>query len=219
MMTPMTRAELIANILLEIGAVTLNTKEPYRYTSGILSPIYCDNRLLISYPEKRKHVIQGFVDLIDESGIDYDVIAGTATAGIPHAAWIADRLNAPMVYIRSKAKEHGKKSRIEGVLEKDAQTVIIEDLISTGGSSVSAGEAVREEGGVVSHCVAIFTYEMKKAKEHFAEAKIELHSLTNFSTLVEVASAQGYIATEEREKILAWNQDPEGWGKKMGYEQ
>ena len=214
----MTRAELIANILLEIGAVTLNTKEPYRYTSGILSPIYCDNRLLISYPEKRKQVLQAFLDVIDENSIDYDVIAGTATAGIPHAAWIADRLNAPMVYIRSKAKEHGKKSRIEGLLEADAHAVIIEDLISTGGSSVSAGEAVREEGGVVSHCVAIFTYQMKSAEEKFAAAKIQLHTLTNFATLVEVASEHEYIAAEDKEKILAWNKDPEGWGKTMGYE-
>jgi orotate phosphoribosyltransferase len=214
----MQRAELIANILLEIGAVTLNTKEPYRYTSGILSPIYCDNRLLISYPEKRKHIIQGFVDVIDENNLDYDIIAGTATAGIPHAAWVSERLNAPMIYIRSKAKEHGKKSRIEGVLEENAHTIIIEDLISTGGSSVSAGEAVREEGGVVSHCVAIFTYQMKKAEERFAESKIQLYTLTNFSTLVEVASANGYIAPEDKEKVLAWNKDPEGWGKAMGYE-
>lgn len=214
----MSREEMIANILLEIGAVTLNTKEPYRYTSGILSPIYCDNRLLISYPEKRKHVIQAFLDVIDENSIDYDVIAGTATAGIPHAAWVADRLNAPMIYIRSKAKEHGKKSRIEGLLEADAHTVIIEDLISTGGSSVSAGEAVREEGGVVGHCVAIFTYQMKKAEDRFAESKIQLHTLTNFATLVKVASEHNYIEAEDAEKILAWNKDPEGWGKTMGYE-
>jgi len=214
----MNRSELVAKSLLEIGAVTLNTQEPYRYTSGILSPIYCDNRLLISYPEKRKVVIQAFLDVIDEEHIDYDVIAGTATAGIPHAAWVADRLNAPMVYIRSKAKEHGKKSRIEGLLEEGAHTVIIEDLISTGGSSVSAGEAVREEGGVVSHCVAIFTYQMKKAEEKFAESKIQLHTLTNFTTLVDVASKNGYIEPADVEKILAWNKDPEGWGKTMGYE-
>jgi orotate phosphoribosyltransferase len=173
---------------------------------------------LISYPEKRKHIIQGFVDVIDENNLDYDIIAGTATAGIPHAAWVSERLNAPMIYIRSKAKEHGKKSRIEGVLEENAHTIIIEDLISTGGSSVSAGEAVREEGGVVSHCVAIFTYQMKKAEERFAESKIQLYTLTNFSTLVEVASANGYIAPEDKEKVLAWNKDPEGWGKAMGYE-
>lgn len=209
----------IAKILLEIKAVALNVKTPYRYTSGILSPIYCDNRLIISYPEKRKQVIDGFVHLIKASGLQFDVVGGTATAGIPHAAWIADRLNVPMVYIRDKAKGHGKKNQIEGKLEAGQKVLVIEDLISTGGSSVRAGLATREAGGVVTDCVAIFTYQMETAKEQFEEAQINLHTLSNFAALMDVAAQEGYITEEEKGIALEWNKDPQGWGKKMGFEQ
>lgn len=209
----------IAKILLEIKAVALNVKTPYRYTSGILSPIYCDNRLIISYPEKRKQVIDGFVNLIKESGLEFDVVGGTATAGIPHAAWIADRLNVPMVYIRDKAKGHGKKNQIEGKLEAGQKVLVIEDLISTGGSSVRAGLATREAGGVVTDCVAIFTYQMETAKKQFEEAGINLHTLSNFAALMDVAAQEGYITEEEKGIALEWNKDPQGWGKKMGFEQ
>ncbi|MFH1426701.1 MAG: orotate phosphoribosyltransferase [Candidatus Kerfeldbacteria bacterium] len=211
-------SEEIAKLLLDIKAVALNTEEPFRYTSGILSPIYCDNRLVISYPDKREVVIQAFLDLIREQNLEFDVVGGTATAGIPHAAWIADRLKKPMIYIRGKEKGHGKKNRIEGVIKKGQTVLIVEDLISTGGSSVDAGLAVREEGGVVIDCIAIFTYEMQKARAAFSEADIQLHTLTNFSTLVDVASANGYIKKDEQEKILAWNKDPQAWGSAMGYE-
>lgn len=212
------RQREIAEILLDINAVALNASDPFTYSSGMRSPIYCDNRLLISYPEKRKVIAQAFVDMINEAGIDYDVIAGTATAGIPHAAWISDVLSAPMIYIRGKAKGHGKKNQIEGRLDEGALALIVEDLVSTGGSSVEAAFAAREAGAAVLDCVAIFTYEMEAAKAKFAEAGIHLYTLTTFSVLVDVALNRGDITEEEKEKILEWNRDPQEWAAKMGIE-
>lgn len=209
----------VANILLDIGAVELNVAEPFTYTSGMRSPIYCDNRQIISYPEKRKQIAQAFVDMIEEKGLDYDTLGGTATAGIPHAAWVSDLLGSPMVYIRGKAKGHGKKNQIEGRLDEGANVLIVEDLVSTGGSSVDAGLAVREAGGTVMDCVAIFTYQMESAKQKFEEAKIQLHALSNFTALVEAAVEREYVTQEEADKILEWNQDPTGWAAKMGIEQ
>ncbi len=207
-----------AALLLDISAVTLNVQQPYRYTSGILSPIYCDNRLIISHPEQRSQVIQGFLDLLSNAKVQCDVVGGTATAGIPHAAWIADRLKLPMVYIRKEAKGHGKKNQIEGSFAPQARVVVIEDLISTGGSALDAVTAVRNAGGVVNDCCAIFTYEMATAQQGFADANVRLHTLTNFSTLVSVAAERGTITAEEQHKVLEWNQNPKEWGKTMGYE-
>ncbi|WP_423063497.1 orotate phosphoribosyltransferase [Candidiatus Paracoxiella cheracis] len=203
----------IAKLLLEIKAVTLNPSQPYRYTSGILSPIYCDNRLIISYPEKRKIVIDAFLKLIEDNHLSFDVVAGTATAGIPHAAWIADRLNKPMVYVRDKGKAHGKQNQIEGKIEAGQTALVIEDLISTGGSSVKAGIALREAGALVNDCVAIFTYQLKKAHDAFADADIHLKTLSDFSTLIDVAAKEGYISDKEKSQVLAWNKDPVKWGQ------
>ena len=210
--------ELIAKILLESNAVTLNAAEPFRFTSGILSPIYCDNRILISLPEKRSSIIDNFIKVIKESAVDLAVIAGTATAGIPHAAWIAHRMNLPMIYIRGESKAHGKKNTIEGILNKGDRTVIIEDLISTGSSSVQAVKAVKEKGGVVLGCYSIFTYQMKKAKEAFEDIKCPVFSLTNFSTLVKVAKKEGFISEQDEKIISEWNGSPQEWGRKMGFE-
>lgn len=217
MNTPNT-SKHIAKLLLEIQAVTLNVQEPYRYSSGILSPIYCDNRLIMSYPEKRAQVIGAFAELIQERSLHFDLLAGVATAGIAHAAFLADRLNLPMAYVRDKAKGHGKENQIEGKVEKGQTALVVEDLVSTGGSSVAAALALREAGVVVTDCLAIFTYEMEKAKEQFVEANIQLHTLSNFSTLIEVAAEEGYITQEEKEIARAWNQNPAEWGKVMGYE-
>ncbi|NQV08750.1 orotate phosphoribosyltransferase [Candidatus Woesearchaeota archaeon] len=208
----------VAKILLEIKAVTLSPNKGYRYASGILSPIYCDNRLLMSYPDKRKQVVDYFIKKIKQNNLEFDVIAGTATAGIPHAAWISDKLNKPMIYIRSASKEHGKENRIEGKLENGQKVLVIEDLVSTGGSSVSAVEAVKQAGGVVEECIAIFSYEMEKATQRFEQAECKLLTLTNFSTLVDVASKEDYITNQDKEIILQWNKDPQGWGKKVGLE-
>lgn len=207
----MNQAKEIAKLLLEIKAVTLNVNEPFRYTSGIISPIYTDNRLIISYPEKRKIIIKAFLDLIKKENLSIDVVAGTATAGIPHAAWISEALDKPMVYVRGKAKEHGKQNQIEGRIEKNQRAIVIEDLISTGKSSIAAAEALREAGGIVEDCLAIFTYELPEAIKGFSEAKVRCHTLTNFSTLLETAVKLGYINSEEREEAQQWNQNPMAW--------
>lgn len=210
--------EEIAKILLGIKAVTINAVEPFRYASGILSPIYCDNRLLMSYPDKRKQVIDAFLKAIEDAGLEFDIVGGTATAGIPHAAWIAERLNKPMIYIRSSSKEHGKQNQIEGKLEKGQKVLVVEDLVSTGGSSVRAVEAVRSAGGIVTDCVAIFTYGMEKAQTKFDEGQCKLYTLSDFDTLVGVAAQEGYITSEQETKVKEWNKAPAEWGKKMGFE-
>lgn len=202
-------SKTISKILLDTKAVTLNPKEPYTYASGIRSPIYCDNRILMSLPRERKEIIQAFLKILE--GLEFETVAGTATAGIPWAAWVAEIYNKPLIYVRSKSKDHGKQNLIEGRLDKGQKVVVIEDLISTGGSSVSAVEAVKEAGGIVTDCVAIFTYEMQKAAAKFEEAKCNIHTLTNFSTLANVAGEQGHIDAEQREIVLEWNKDPEGW--------
>ena len=188
----------VAKILLEGGAVTLSPTKPYTYASGIKSPIYCDNRVLMAYHDKRKKIVEYFVEVIKEME-EFDVLAGTATAGISWAAWIADKLEKPMIYIRGKSKEHGKQKLIEGNLEQGQKVLIVEDLISTGGSSIAAVEAVREFGAEVTGCIAIFTYELEKSKNKFEEAKCKLVTLSNFSTLVEIASETNCINEEDKE--------------------
>jgi orotate phosphoribosyltransferase len=210
-------AKDIAKILLGIGAITLSPSKPYRFVSGIFSPIYCDNRLLMSYPEKREKIIDYFVEVIRERNLDFDVVGGIASSGIPHAAWLAERLGKPMIYVRKKTKEHGKENLIEGKLERNQKVVIVEDLISTGSSSVNGVEAVRDQGGVVEYCLAILTYEMEKAKENFRNANCELIALGDFTTLIEVASEKNYIKPGDKQKTLEWNKDPENWGRKMGF--
>lgn len=212
------RAKDVAEILLEIKAVTLSPGKPYRFVSGILSPIYCDNRLLISYPEKRERVVEHFIETIKERDLDFDVIAGVATSGIPHAAWVAEKLGKPMIYVRSSKKEHGKGNLIEGRMEKGDRVLVIEDLISTGGSSLSAVKAVEEAGGVVVACLAVFSYNMERANSMFKEAGCRLIPLSDFDVLIEVASEKEYINSEDRERALKWNKDPRNWGKEMGFE-
>lgn len=191
----------IAKLLLKLKAVALNTETLFRYTSGILSPIYCDNRLIISAPNERNLVIDAFLKLIDKN---CDVIAGVATAGIPHAAWIADRLNKPMIYVRAKAKEHGKQNQIEGRFEPGAKVAVIEDLISTGGSSIDAALAVRQAGGEVSTCYAIFTYQFTKSINAFKNVEVELKTLTNFTDLIQAATSENYINEQQKQIMLQW---------------
>lgn len=211
-------AEDVAGILLDIKAVSLRPDKPFRYASGILSPIYCDNRLLMGYPEKRKRIRDLFIEKIREHDLSFDIVAGTATAGIPHAAWIAGKLDLPMIYVRGGAKEHGKQNRIEGPLEQGKKVIVIEDLISTGGSSVRAVEAVREAGGEVIACIAIFSYGMQKAEDRFAEAGCPCYTLSDFSTLISTAADKGMIKPEEKDIVLSWNKAPAEWGKQQGFE-
>jgi len=205
----------IATLLLKIKAVTLRTNPPYTWASGIKSPIYCDNRLIMSYPDKRQEVREAFITLIKKHNLKFDVVAGVATSGIPHAAWLAEALNKPMVYVRSKAKDHGKENLIEGKLEQGQKVLVIEDLISTGGSTLTVVNAIKEAGCIVDNCLAIFSYELAKSKQGFADNKVELLPLTNFPSLIQVATDSGYLAPEEKDKVLEWSKDPENWGKTL----
>lgn len=203
----------IAKHLLEIEAVALRPSQPFTWTSGLKSPIYCDNRLTMAYPEVRNQIADGFASLIHEHCPDTDVIAGTATAGIPHAAWTAGRLDLPMVYVRDKAKGHGKENLIEGVLKPGQKVVVIEDLISTGGSSLKAAQAVNEAGGHVLAVLAIFTYEFPKAERAFAEGGFPLHVLSNYSALIDIALELGKIAPEDMDALRSWRSNPEAFGQ------
>lgn len=205
--------EEVARILLDVKAITLRLDPPYRWVSGILSPIYTDNRILMSYPQERKKVIDLFLKLIKEKNVKFDVVGGIESSGIPHAAWIAEKLGLPMIYIRKKTKDHGKENLIEGRLEKGKKVLVVEDLISTGGSCISGIQAVREAGGVVNHCLAIFTYGLEDSKKSFSDIGVELLTLTNFHTLVKTATEMKYIKDQEKEKILEWAKDPKSWGR------
>ena len=209
----MTIAKEVAKSLLDIKAVSLSPQDPFTWASGIRSPIYCDNRVTMSYPAVRKQIAQGLADLIKEKYPDAEVIAGTATAGIPHAAWIADILGLPMVYIRSKAKDHGTGRKIEGKISEGQKMVVVEDLISTGGSVIEASKAAELEGANVLGSVAIFTYELAKGTKNFADAGLAIDTLSNYSTLLEVAHETNYISEEELELLKDWSKDPENWFK------
>ena len=208
----------VAELLLKAGAVILRPQKPFKFSSGILSPIYCDNRLLLSKPNERKLLRDLYVKKIKKEEIDVDVIAGIATASIPWAALVAEKLKKPMIYIRKEAKDHGRENLIEGGLEPGQKVLVIEDLVSTGGTSLASVAAARKEGAVVEKCLAIFTYELDIAKKGFEEAKCQLLTLSRFSTLVKVAAKKGYIKKEEIAMLKEWNKNPAEWGKKMGFE-
>ena len=207
--------EEIARILLEKKAVRLNAKVPFTFVSGIRSPIYCDNRQMIAYPEERGQIIDAFIN--ESQNYDFDIVAGTSTAGIPWASWMSDKLNKPMAYIRGSKKGHGAGNQIEGASVNGKKVLIIEDLVSTGGSSFSAVEAVREAGGSCVAVVAIFTYDFKKAGKIFKEGGCKLLTITNFSTLVNVAKKHDILTDRELALVLSWNKDPQDWGPKHGF--
>lgn len=201
----LTISKKVANILIDKEAVILKPNDPFTWASGIKSPIYCDNRQLLAYPEERQYVAQALAKKIAKYYPNTTLIAGTATAGIPHAAWVADILGLPMVYVRSQAKDHGRKSQIEGVISATDNVVLIDDLISTGGSVLKAADAVNQVASVVG-VAAIFTYELQAAHDNFEAAKIPLHILTNFSELLEIAEASNYVTDSELEMIKEWRQ-------------
>lgn len=203
----------IAASLLEIQAVSLRPHEPFTWTSGIKSPIYCDNRLTMSYPAIRSIIADGFASVIRERFPDCEAVAGIATGGIPHAAWVADKLGLPMLYVRDKAKGHGKTNQIEGHYKPGQKVVLIEDLISTGGSSLKAAIAVREAGCSVLGVVAIFTYQFANAAATFEAEQIPLYTLSNYTALIETAVAHGTIQERDVELLQSWRQDPQAFGK------
>lgn len=215
----MSTEEEVAELLLKAQAVILRPQKPFKFSSGIFSPIYCDNRLLLSKPKEREKLRDFYVGKIKNLKMKVDVVAGIATASIPWAALVAEKLQKPMIYIRKEQKDHGRENLIEGGLEKGQTVLVIEDLVSTGGTSLSSVVAARKEGAVVEKCLAIFTYEMELAKKGFADAQCELLTLSNFSTLIEVAAKKGYIEEHEIEMLREWSKNPAEWGKKMGFEQ
>lgn len=197
----------IANQLLEIGAVELRPHQPFTWASGIKSPIYCDNRLTMSYPSVRKNIAKGLAELIHEYYPRCQIVAGTATAGIPHAAWVSDLLELPMVYVRSKAKEHGQGNMIEGKIETGKKVVVVEDLISKGGSVLQAADALKEAGFDVLGIVAIFTYDLPQSIEAIQKAGYSFHTLTDFPALVEVAVETGAIREEDLPMLADWHKE------------
>ena len=205
--------ELIAKDLLDIKAVFLRPNEPFTWASGIKSPIYCDNRLTLSYPNVRKDIENGLAKLIKDNFPDAACLMGTATAGIAHAALVADILDLPMGYVRGGAKSHGRNNRIEGKVEPGMKVVVVEDLISTGGRSLECVEALREAGCEVIGLIAIFTYGLPKATTNFEAANCKYATLTDYDTLIEVAKENNYIKDEDMEKLKAWKKDPndESW--------
>lgn len=194
--------ETIAERLLEIGAVSLRPNDPFTWASGIKSPIYCDNRLTMSYPAVRSEVAEGLVSLIKEHFGAVEVIAGTATAGIPHAAFVSEKMNLPMSYVRSSSKKHGKGNQIEGLVKQGQKVVVVEDLISTGGSAIDAADALKAHGAEVLGIVAIFSYQLKKGAEKLKEAGYPYYTLTDFDALVEVAAKTDQIKHEDIETLV-----------------
>lgn len=207
----------VASILLDVGAVMFSRNKPFKFDSGILSPVYTDNRLIISHPKYREKIVNFLIEKIKNIGIP-DVVAGTATAGIPHAAFITQKLRIPMVYVRAKPKDHGRRNQVEGSVKRGQKVIVIEDLISTASSSVRVIQALRKLGAVVTDEVAIFTYNFKESEANLKKAKVKLHALTSLQSAALTAAKKGYLKDEQVETILQWAKDPRSWGKKMGYE-
>ena len=205
--------KLIAKDLLSIKAVFFRPEEPFTWASGIKSPVYCDNRLILTAPEVRNDVEEGLAKLIKEHYPDVEVLMGTSTAGIAHAAIVGHLMDLPMGYVRSGAKDHGRQNQIEGKLEKGQKVVVVEDLISTGGSCIEVVNVLREAGAEVLGIVSIFTYGMQKGLTRLAEANVKNVSLTNFDVIAEVAAEDGYIAKDDVKRLIAFRNNPsdESW--------
>jgi orotate phosphoribosyltransferase len=207
----MDNKEITAKILFDLKAVKINVKEPFTFSSGIKSPIYCDNRVILGYPEAREKIVQGFLNIIDAEKTD--VVAGVATAGISWAAFIAEKLGKPMAYVRSKPKGHGVGRQIEGAEIKGKRVAVIEDLISTGGSSINAVEVLKKSGAESAEVKAIFSYNFKSAFENFDKINCKWDTISNFDILIELLKKESYLTNEEAKTALLWNKDPENWGK------
>ncbi len=211
------RARSLADALLTIDAVSLRPHEPFTWSSGLAAPIYCDNRRTLAHPSVRQTIAEGFADVIGDHDWRPLTVAGTATAGIPHAAWLAERLDAPMAYVRSSAKGHGQGRRIEGArLGEGDEVVVVEDLISTGRSALDAVSAVRETGATVPAVLAIFSYGLNAADVAFQEADVPCHVLTTFPVLLEVARSNHSLSEEAQALLDDWQADPRAWSREHG---
>ncbi len=204
-------AESVAKKLLEIGAVKLSPNAPFTWASGLKSPIYCDNRYVLSFPDARNLVKNSFASIIQEQYKDIDVIAGVATGAIAHGVLVAEVLEKPFVYVRSSAKAHGLGNMVEGKIEKGDKVLVIEDLISTGGSSIKAIEALREAGAEVIALGAIFTYGFEKAKVAFETANCSFFTLSNYPTLIDIAIKNDFVSLENKDLLMKWYSNPENW--------
>ncbi|MBN1985300.1 MAG: orotate phosphoribosyltransferase [Prolixibacteraceae bacterium] len=199
--------------LLEINTIKIQLASPFTWASGWKSPIYCDNRKILSYPETRTFIRDKFVEMIKEKYPDAEVIAGVATGAIAHGVLVADQLGLPFIYVRSKPKGHGLENLIEGDLKPGQKVVIVEDLVSTGISSLKTAEAVSNFGGDVVGMVAIFTYNFPQAKENFKKANVELTTLSRYQILIDLALETGEITQNEVDSLMKWREDPASWGK------
>jgi orotate phosphoribosyltransferase len=202
----------LAKFLLEIKAVKLSPRNPFTWTSGIKSPIYCDNRTVLSYPEVRNFVADSLAAMVNEHFPEVDRLAGIATAGIAHGVLAADRLNMSYCYVRPEPKKHGLKNQVEGHMNEGDKVVLIEDLVSTGKSSMQAVEGVRNEGGVVIGVLALFSYGFADAHKRFADEGIPLYTISNLNVLSEVAAKEGFISMEDIEMVQQFAKDPHSWG-------
>ncbi|MGF3072070.1 orotate phosphoribosyltransferase [Facklamia sp. P12945] len=204
--------EKIANILLDIEAVKISLDPPFTWSSGLKSPIYCDNRLIISHPQSRQLLIEAMVAAVKENFAQVEVIAGTATAGIPHAAFLAQELNLPMIYVRSSPKGHGMHNQIEGHLNPGQKVLMIEDLISTGGSVIKAAHAVQNAGGQVIGALAIFNYLLDAGRQNFAKESFPLVTLSDYATLIDTVTQKPDFASH-KQSLANWYKDPQAWSQ------
>ncbi|MBT5028586.1 MAG: orotate phosphoribosyltransferase [Nitrospina sp.] len=215
-MMPDNIPEKLAKISLAIGAIKLNPDKPFTWASGYKMPLYNDNRLFLGDSEHRSLIAKGFQNLLNKHNVKAEVLAGTATAGIPHATTLADALQLPLIYVRSSAKSHGMGNRIEGPLKPKQQVLVIEDLISTGGSAVSAVQAVREAGGIVNHCFSIFSYGFTEAHDNFKSIDCEMHSILDLSQLLKMSQSTQKMSTKDLETIQSWQKAPFKWAENNG---
>ncbi len=206
-------AQQTAELLLQINAIKLETKNHFTWASGWKSPIYCDNRVILSFPAVRNYIRDEFVKQIEDKFGRPDVIAGVATGAIGIGILVAEAMGLPFVYVRPEAKKHGRQNQVEGFLQKGQTVIVVEDLISTGGSSLMAVEALRNEGANVKGMAAIFTYGFPISEEKIAEAKLEVYTLSNYQNLIEKAVEKKYVSEEELETLQSWNSNPSEWGK------
>ena len=201
----------IARLLLEKGCLKVSTKEPFTYASGLKGPMYCDNRKILAHVKERGTIINEFVKLIEKLNLNFDSLCGLATAGIPHGALIAAQLNKPFIYVRSKPKEHGQRNQVEGFFQANQKTLLIEDLVNQGKSLEEAVIGIREEGLTAVACLTIVDYEMSQAKERLKTLDLELYSLTDFSHIIQTAEKLNMIENNEKETLIAWQQNPTQW--------
>ena len=203
--------ETIAQVLLSVGCIKVSPQKPFLYASGLMGPIYCDNRKILSFVNERDTICKALIDLVKESNCTYKIIAGLATAGIPHAAFLADRLKRPMIYIRGAAKDHGQQNQIEGNYQAGDRIILIEDLVNQGKSVGEAIMASKDAGLNPVACFSIVDYEMKKAREILNNHQLPLFSLTNFSSIIKVANQLSKFTKQELEILTKWQQDPVNW--------